>query len=88
LTQLLTGQALCSAEPTHANTNADLLPPTNSDEVRRPLLSALRRAGWLPAMIRNSTPPHRMQQVRGSSAATDITIPHEHSMTGIAGSSR
>ena len=32
------------------------------------------------------TPPQRIQQTRGSAAETDITIPHEHSRTGIASS--
>lgn len=31
---------------------------------------------------RNFTPPQRMQLFRGASADTDITIPHEHSITG------
>jgi hypothetical protein len=31
----------------------------------------------------NSTPPQRMQHARGPWEATDITIPHAHSMTGI-----
>jgi hypothetical protein len=41
------------------------------------------RAGSRFSTNRNSTPPQRMQQVRGSAVRTDMIIPHEHSITGM-----
>ena len=42
-------------------------------------------AGGVPARTtRNSALPQRMQLVRESRAVVDITIPHEHSITGMA----
>jgi hypothetical protein len=39
--------------------------------------------GLLFSNSRNSTPPQRIHLFRGFATETDITIPHEHSMTGM-----
>jgi len=55
----------------------------------RPVANARRRScSTSDALSRrsnrwNSTPPQRMQQARRPFEGTDISIPHEHSMTGI-----